>query len=127
MERDSSSVLGAGGQQGSEPDWPVLDRYLAGEATVAEKQSVEKWSDANTSNHVELEALKRGFSADYSHVDIDDLGVRTKRIFEDSPNRITSATNGYRYPSAEPKFWSRWSTIGGVVAVLLVGISVPRV
>lgn len=89
------------------PDWRLLDAWLAGSATPAERAEVERWMAVDPRNASMMQSLKAGLSDDVPRPDVDRAWAATReRMHEGAASRRSSL---------------RWRVAAAIVAVVGLG------
>jgi transmembrane sensor len=110
---------------GSPPiDWHILDRYLIGECTEAERATVEAWRQASAQNRELIEAIdssRSSSAARQASIPIDALWQRVRERTVDSTTATPHANRTVAlHPASDQSGAERWSWIARIAAVLLV-------
>ncbi len=88
--------------------WPVLDRYLAGEGTAAEREVVDAWVRAHPNGKLELERLRSVLARPQRYPEPSDLDRvwREVRLRRGAPS-----TAGASPLATQSRAWPRWAGV----------------
>src|SRR5688572_6841234 len=110
---------------GSPPiDWHILDRYLTGECTEAERATVEHWRQASTQNRELIEAIYTSRSITAARQASLPLDALWQRVKERTVHPMTAPPRANKtvelHPASNASSADRRKWIARIAAVLLV-------
>jgi transmembrane sensor len=110
----------------SDLDWELFDRYLAGEATPAERERLERWLAEGPEHAALLESLQRALAALEQDVAVEELEVVWNGVAERTgltpaePAGVRPAEpRPARFALAEPRH-ARWRVGAGIAAAAVL-------